>query len=39
MQSKENLKRITFELLEDASRENVKYIEIRFAPLLHTQKV
>ncbi|MDU4856955.1 MAG: adenosine deaminase, partial [Clostridioides difficile] len=36
--SKENLKRITFELLEDASRENVKYIEIRFAPLLHTQK-
>ncbi|MBY1328669.1 adenosine deaminase [Clostridioides difficile] len=38
MQSKENLKRITFELLEDASRENVKYIEIRFAPLLHTQK-
>ncbi|MDB2779508.1 adenosine deaminase [Clostridioides difficile] len=38
MQFKENLKRITFELLEDASRENVKYIEIRFAPLLHTQK-
>ncbi|HBF2807762.1 TPA: adenosine deaminase [Clostridioides difficile] len=38
MQSKENLKRITFELLKDASRENVKYIEIRFAPLLHTQK-
>ncbi len=24
--------------MEDASRENVKYIEIRFAPLLHTQK-
>ncbi len=38
MQSRENLKRIAFELLEDASKENVKYIEIRFAPLLHTQK-
>ena len=36
MQSKENLKRITFELFEDAARENVKYMEIRFAPLLHT---
>lgn len=38
MQSKESLKRITFELLEDAAKENVKYIEIRFAPLLHTLK-
>jgi adenosine deaminase len=36
MQSKESLRRITFELLEDAARENVKYIEVRFAPLLHT---
>ncbi|MGL4739200.1 MAG: adenosine deaminase [Sarcina sp.] len=35
MQSKENLKRITYELIEDANRENVKYIEIRFAPLFH----
>jgi adenosine deaminase len=38
MQSKENLSRISFELLEDAARENVKYMEIRFAPLLHTKK-
>lgn len=38
MQSKENLKRITFELFEDAARENVKYIEVRFGPLLHTLK-
>ncbi|MCT8976771.1 adenosine deaminase [Clostridium sp. CX1] len=38
MQSKYSLRRITFELLEDASRENVKYMEIRFAPLLHTSK-
>ncbi len=35
MQSSENIKRITFELLEDAYNENVKYIELRFAPLLH----
>ncbi|MEK3887728.1 adenosine deaminase [Bacillus sp. FSL K6-3431] len=38
MQSKENLRRIAFELLEDAAQENVKYIEVRFAPLLHTEK-
>ncbi|KON88837.1 adenosine deaminase [Sporosarcina globispora] len=37
MQSRENLKRITFELFEDAAKENVKYMEVRFAPLLHTQ--
>ena len=36
MQSRESLQRITFELLEDASHENLKYMEIRFAPLLHT---
>ena len=38
MQSKENLRRITFELFEDAAKENVKYMEVRFAPLLHTLK-
>lgn len=38
MQSKENLKRITYELYEDAAGENVKYMEVRFAPLLHTRK-
>jgi adenosine deaminase len=36
MQSKESLRRITFELFEDAAQENVKYMEVRFAPLLHT---
>jgi len=36
MQSKDSLRRITFELLEDSAQENVKYIEVRFAPLLHT---
>lgn len=38
MQSKESLRRITFELFEDATRENVKYLEVRFGPLLHTLK-
>lgn len=38
MQSKESLRRITFELFEDAANENVKYMEVRFAPLLHTAK-
>lgn len=38
MQSKESLKRITYELLEDAAKENVKYIEIRYAPALHVNK-
>ncbi|MCM2536215.1 adenosine deaminase [Neobacillus pocheonensis] len=38
MQSKENLRRITFELFEDAARENVKYMEVRFAPSLHKEK-
>uniref|UniRef100_UPI00058D1605 adenosine deaminase n=1 Tax=Clostridium polynesiense TaxID=1325933 RepID=UPI00058D1605 len=38
MQSKESLRRIAFELYEDAARENVKYLEVRFAPLLHTEK-
>ncbi len=38
MQSKESLRRITYELLEDAAEENVKYLEIRYAPTLHTEK-
>ena len=38
MQSRQNLRRITFELFEDAAKENVKYMEVRFAPLLHTLK-
>lgn len=35
MQNKYGLERIAYEVLEDASVENVKYIEIRFAPQLH----
>ena len=38
MQSKESLRRIAYELLEDSAKENIKYIEVRFAPLLHIEK-
>lgn len=38
MQSKVALRRISFELLEDCAKENVKYIEVRFAPLFHKEK-
>ena len=38
MQDEDSLERIAFELMEDASRENIVYIEIRFAPLLHINK-
>jgi len=35
LQTAESLERVAFELVEDAARENVVYIEMRFAPLLH----
>ena len=38
MQTRENLTRTTFELIEDLARENYIYAEIRFAPHLHTTK-
>ncbi len=38
MQTKENLERITYEVLEDMHRENVVYAELRFAPYLHMEK-
>ena len=36
MQTADSLERIAYELCEDAAHEQVMYIEIRFAPLLHT---
>jgi len=36
LQTSEHLERAAFELCEDAAAENVIYVEIRFAPLLHT---
>lgn len=38
LQTKENLYRAIYELFEDASNEHVKYLEVRFGPLLHTHK-
>src|SRR3954462_10334705 len=38
MQTEEALERIAFELAEDAHRENVHYMEVRYAPLLHTRR-
>lgn len=38
MQTEEGLERITYELAEDCAAENIRYVEMRFAPMLHTQK-
>ncbi|HEY3666414.1 MAG TPA: adenosine deaminase [Polyangiaceae bacterium] len=38
MQTEAALERIAFELAEDAHRENVRYMEVRYAPMLHTQR-
>jgi len=38
MQTEEALERIAFELAEDAHRENVRYMEVRYSPMLHTQR-
>jgi adenosine deaminase len=37
MQNEEGLERAAFELAEDAFKENVRYIEVRYAPMLHTR--
>jgi adenosine deaminase len=38
MQNEEALRRIAYELAEDAARENVRYMEVRYAPMLHTRR-
>ncbi|KAF1299412.1 adenosine deaminase [Enterococcus sp. JM4C] len=38
LQSEENLAIAAYDLIEQVSKENVCYIEIRFAPLLHQQQ-
>ena len=38
LQDEESLERVAFELAEDAARENVWYLEVRFSPILHRQK-
>lgn len=36
LQNKEGLRRAAYELAEDAARENVRYMEVRYSPILHT---
>ena len=36
LQNKDSLFRVAYELAEDAARENVRYMEVRYAPMLHT---
>src|SRR5262245_52034607 len=38
MQTEEALERCAYELAEDAWRENVRYLEVRYSPLLHTRE-
>ncbi len=38
MQTYESLVRTAFELAEDAAKENVRYLEVRYSPILHQQK-
>jgi adenosine deaminase len=38
MQTEDALERTAYELAEDAHRENVRYIEVRYSPLLHVRE-
>ncbi len=38
MQTYDSLVRTAFELAEDAARENVRYLEVRYCPILHQQR-
>ena len=38
MQTEDSLTRIAYELAEDAAKENVRYMEVRYAPMLHTRR-
>src|ERR1041384_6097431 len=38
MQTAEELERTAFELAEDVHHENVRYMEVRYSPMLHTQR-
>ncbi len=37
MQTEDALYRVAYELAEDAARENVRYMEVRYSPMLHTR--
>ena len=38
LQTADSLERCTYELIEDVSKENIRYIEIRYSPILHSEK-
>lgn len=38
LQTEESLYRAAYELAEDAAKENVRYMEVRYSPMLHTRK-
>ena len=38
MQTRDALHRIAYELAEDAAAENVRYLEVRYGPILHTEE-
>ncbi len=38
MQTESSLRRCAFELAEDAHHEQIRYMEVRYAPLLHREK-
>jgi adenosine deaminase len=38
MQTEAALERVAYELSEDAHRENVRYVEVRYSPLLHVRE-
>lgn len=38
LQTEDALRRAAYELAEDAARENVRYLEARYSPMLHTRR-
>lgn len=38
LQTVESLQQTAYELAEDAAAENIRYMEVRYSPILHTQK-
>ena len=38
LQTEDALYRVAYELAEDAARENVRYMEVRYSPMLHTRR-
>ena len=38
LQTEDSLTRTAYELAEDAAKENVRYMEVRYSPMLHTRR-